>query len=348
MSLLDEAQRIRKLMEEEDRQTISIALFGQPGSGKSSLINRLIGQKLAPEGVRNDVTTERKEYEWNGLTLVDLPGYDTAKFPADSYMARFRIMEFDLLLCIFDSKFHEADTELFQEISRRGKKCLFVCNKHDTLWQDGKEIIDLEQEITENVRQQVGKLQPIYFTSCRKNTGLNELEQAIKYDLEPIKQSRWIRAAKAYTIEFLTEKKELCKKRVTLAAAVSAAGGAIPIPGANLAVDVPALVVLFKYIRDTYGLTDKALTAKEYAVPALAPVVNSVVEFATNQGVILLLKQFIGKVAVQQVAKFVPFVGPAIAGSLGFVITRQAGLSYLSDCHKLAEAVLSKHMHRRT
>ena len=81
MSLLDEAQRIRKLMEEEDRQTISIALFGQPGSGKSSLINRLIGQKLAPEGVRNDVTTERKEYEWNGLTLVDLPGYDTAKLP---------------------------------------------------------------------------------------------------------------------------------------------------------------------------------------------------------------------------------------------------------------------------
>src|ERR1700742_3599187 len=85
MSMAESAQRIRERMEADDAIRVSVALFGQPGCGKSSLINRLTGQKLAAEGVRNDVTTERQEYEWNGLLLVDLPGYDTARFPAGDY-----------------------------------------------------------------------------------------------------------------------------------------------------------------------------------------------------------------------------------------------------------------------
>jgi hypothetical protein len=49
MSLFDEAQHIRAKMQAEDCVRVSIALFGQPGSGKSALINRLVGQRLAPE-----------------------------------------------------------------------------------------------------------------------------------------------------------------------------------------------------------------------------------------------------------------------------------------------------------
>lgn len=194
-------------MQADDGVRVSIALFGQPGCGKSSLINRLIGQRLAAEGVQNDVTTERKEYEWNGLTLVDLPGYDTARFPAGEYLARFKVLDFDLLLCVFDGKFHAADTALFHEVNRRGKTCLFVRNKHDTLWQEGKEVPDLEREVATNVAEQVGGPQDVYFTSCRLNTGLGQLELAIKAQLEPAKQERWVRAAKAYTAEFLDQKK---------------------------------------------------------------------------------------------------------------------------------------------
>ncbi len=277
-------ERIRERMQADDATRVSIALFGQPGCGKSSLINRLTGQKLATEGVRNDVTTEQQEYEWNGLTLVDLPGYDTAKFPATDYLARFRVLEFDLLLCVFDGKFHAADTALFHEVTRRGKTCLFVRNKHDTLWQDGKELAELEREVADNVAEQVGGRHPVYFTSCRQHTGLGELEMAVKAQLEPAKQERWVRAAKAYTRGFLEEKKSLCEQRVKWSAAVAAASGTIPIPGANFAIDLPVLVGLFKFIRETYGLTDKALAAKEFAVPALAPLANSVVKYASTEG----------------------------------------------------------------
>lgn len=340
MSMTEAAERIREKLRGDDSVRVSIALFGQPGCGKSSLINRLVGQKLAVEGVRNDVTTERHEFEWNGLTLVDLPGYDTARFPADEYLARFRVLEFDLLLCLFDGKFHQADTELFHEVTQRGKTCLFVRNKHDTLWQDGKELAELEQEVAASVAEQVGARQPIYFTSCRLNTGLGELEQAIKVQLEPAKQERWVRAAKAYTHEFLDEKKRLCEQRVMWCAAVSAASGTVPIPGANFAIDVPVLLALFRFIRETYGLTDKVLATKDFAVPALAPLVNSVVKYASTEGVVLLFKEFSSMVIAEQVAKFVPFVGTLIAASLGFAITRKVGHFYLGDCYQLAVAVL--------
>lgn len=346
MSLSESADRIRAKIQADDAVRVAIALFGQPGCGKSSLINRLIDQRLAVEGVRNDVTTERQDYEWNGLTLVDLPGYDTARFPSHEYLKRFGVLDFDLLLCVFDGKFHTADKELFHEVTRRGKVCLFVCNKHDNLWQEGVERADLELEIIKNVQDQVGSPQRVFFTSCRQQTGLDELERAIKDQLDPAKQERWVRAAKAYSREFLAEKKNLCQQRVMWSAAVSAAGGSIPIPGANFAVDVPAMLSLFRFIRETYGLTDRVLATKEFAVPALVPLVNSVVKYASTEGVLLLLKQFGGLIAAEQVAKFVPFVGTVIAASLGFTIMRHVGTSYLNDCHQLAETVLDSQLQR--
>ncbi len=338
---LNEAvEQIKAKMAAEDAVRVSIALFGQPGCGKSSLINRLTGQRLAIEGVRNDVTTCRQDFEWNGLTLVDLPGYDTQRFPADEYLARFGVLDFDLLLCVFDGKFHEADSQLFHEVSRRGKICLFVRNKHDTLWQEGKDLSELELEVADNLAQHVGGSQGVFFTSCRLHTGLDELEGAIKERLAPAKQERWVRAAKAYSQDFLAQKKTLCNQRVTWAAATAAVSGTIPVPGGNLVVDVPVLVSLFKYIRETFGLTDRALATKDFAMPALAPMVNSVLKFASTEGVLLLLKQYGSLMAAEQVSKFVPLVGTIIAASLGFTITRRAGSYYLNDCHRLAAAVL--------
>lgn len=102
MGIDDEAARLRAQLAAEDGVTVSVGLFGQPGAGKSSLINALVGGDVAAVGVRTDTTTGREEYEWNGLTLVDRPGYGTARFPAGDYVARFDVLGFDLLLCVFD------------------------------------------------------------------------------------------------------------------------------------------------------------------------------------------------------------------------------------------------------
>jgi GTP-binding protein EngB required for normal cell division len=82
MSIHEDAEKIRRKLEEDKATKVRVALFGQPGAGKSSLINKITGKKnLAQAGVETDKTTKAKEYEANGLIFVDLPGYGTTGFP---------------------------------------------------------------------------------------------------------------------------------------------------------------------------------------------------------------------------------------------------------------------------
>jgi len=91
MGIREEAERIKKKLEESINLKVRLALFGQPGSGKSSIINKLVGKPVATVDVTTDVTQELKEFEWNGVILGDLPGYDTAKFPRKTYLEQFKV-----------------------------------------------------------------------------------------------------------------------------------------------------------------------------------------------------------------------------------------------------------------
>ena len=166
MGIDREAEAIRQKLVAETSATVSIALFGQPGAGKSSLINKIVGKKVAEVGVETDKTVTAASYEYNGLKFVDLPGYGTSNFPKESYFEKFKISEFDLFLCVTSGKLHQADTEFFQELSKREKVCIFVVNKHDELWEDEVSIEELERRKKEDIEKHVGKKVVTLFTSC--------------------------------------------------------------------------------------------------------------------------------------------------------------------------------------
>jgi GTP-binding protein EngB required for normal cell division len=92
---------IEYLDKERENVRVSVAFFGQPGSGKSSLINCIVGENLAKVGSRNDITQEIKEYEWNNLYLADFPGYGTKMFPHTTFLEKFNISHYDFFLCVF-------------------------------------------------------------------------------------------------------------------------------------------------------------------------------------------------------------------------------------------------------
>lgn len=345
-------QDAREALQKEDEVRVRVGLFGQPGAGKSSLINALLGQELAKVGVENDTTTEAKSYEWNGVTLVDLPGYDTKRFPADTYISRFDILDFDLLLCVFDGKFHAADEDLFREIHSNGKIVLFVRTKRDALRQPGMTVGELEQKVIDNVATRIGTAQTVVFVSSLDRTGLDALEQAISRRLDPAKRNRWVLAAKAYTDKWLAEKNAVCQRRVVKASLLAGVGGAgsalVPVPGSNLAIDVPIFLNLFDFIRKTYGLTDIDSLVKR-ATPMIAPFVQNVIRFAAKDAIPAFVAQFAGKtVAETTIGKLVPFVGPAIGGVVGYGAMYWAGKSYLADCHTVAEAILREDLGTRS
>ena len=345
MSIDQEAEKIRQKLDEENRATVSVALFGQPGSGKSSLINRIIGEKVADVGVETDKTIEAASYEKKGLRFVDLPGYGTKNFPKETYSEKFKISQFDLFLCVTSGKLHQADTELFQEILSRGKMCIFVVNKHDELWEDGVAIEELQSRKLNDITKNVGKKVEVIFTSCRNNTGLDDLNVCIEKNLDGAKRERWVRGAKAYSIRFLQEKRKACEKYVAYAAAASAVNGINPIPGLDFAVDLSILVKLFKEIRDDYGLNDNFLsTLKQSSIPVVGRLASDIVQYGAKEGMLMILKQFTGRQAVKTFAKYIPLVGQAVAGGLGYAITSNVGKRYLDDCHELAEQALKNNL----
>ena len=59
-----EIDKIRERLDKEKNTKVKVALFGQPGAGKSSLINKIAGEQVAEVGVETDKTTD---YRGNGV-----------------------------------------------------------------------------------------------------------------------------------------------------------------------------------------------------------------------------------------------------------------------------------------
>ena len=121
MSIRVDAQKLRQEIEDEQNEKLKIALFGQPGAGKSSLINLIVGQPVTRTGATTDMTTEAKVIEHEELLLVDLPGYGTSKFPPNKWMEQFQPEEMDLFLCVFSSKVSRGGHDVLQGIEGEGQ-----------------------------------------------------------------------------------------------------------------------------------------------------------------------------------------------------------------------------------
>jgi len=174
MSLDEEARRLRRDLKAADQTEVRVALFGQPGAGKSSLINEILGVDEAQVGVHTDTTTGMSCHtapSIPGVSFCDLPGYGTARFPKETYFERFGVDTFDVYICVSSGKLVQADSEFFRYLVSQERPCIFVFNKHDQLWQKGKTIEQLEQEKLADIRTQVsrdvrGCLRPISREFC--------------------------------------------------------------------------------------------------------------------------------------------------------------------------------------
>lgn len=342
----DDVTRIRRELEALEATPVRIGLFGQPGAGKSSLINALTGQPLAEVGDATDTTAAAATYAWEGVALVDLPGFGTERFPAATFIQRFRIDDLDLLLCVVDGKIREADAHLFRVVRARGKPCILVRTKIDLPPRPGTSVAVQRDEIRRDLRRQVQEDNaPVVFVSSISREGLPELERAVYERLEDARQHRWVCATKAYTEDHLARKRAACERIVLRYAGLAAANGVDPVPGLDLAVDLGLLLKMFAEIRRTYGLSDAALHKLE-RMPTVATAAQKILGALTREGVKRLLARFATREAAKEAAKWVPIVGHAIAATLGFWIAKAAGDDYVETCREVARATLDEQLGR--
>jgi GTP-binding protein len=118
-----------------------VAIVGRPNVGKSTLFNRLIGERRSIVGDEPGITRDRiyGEAEWNGtrFALVDTGGIvpdDEAVIPANILkQASFAIDDSETLIWMVDAR--KGVTPLDQELARllrtTGKRVLVAANKTD-------------------------------------------------------------------------------------------------------------------------------------------------------------------------------------------------------------------------
>ncbi|HSE30056.1 MAG TPA: ribosome biogenesis GTPase Der [Pyrinomonadaceae bacterium] len=155
-----------------------VAIVGRPNVGKSTLFNRLIGERRAIVGDEPGITRDRiyGEVEWSGrqFSLIDTGGIvpdDEAVIPANILkQASVAIDDASLLLWVVDARkgITQLDEELASLLRATGKPVFVAANKTDSS--------KLENEATEFYQFGFDEVFPI---SAEQGIGVGELLDAV-------------------------------------------------------------------------------------------------------------------------------------------------------------------------
>lgn len=134
-----------------------VSLVGRPNVGKSTLMNKIIGQKIAitsnkPQTTRNRIQTVYHD-ERGQLVFVDTPGIHKAKNKLGEYMVNVAERTFgdvDLILWLVEATtfIGKGERHIADQLKKAGVPVILVMNKIDTVRKDELlECIDVYREM---------------------------------------------------------------------------------------------------------------------------------------------------------------------------------------------------------
>lgn len=156
-----------------------VAIVGQPNVGKSTLLNKIIGEPVAivtpkPQTTRNRIIgiLNRPDAQ---LVFIDTPGYHSIPRPLHQFMLNEiekTIDESDLFCFLIDPESDQPhlDDDLLERL--HGKNPIVIVNKADLITQDRK------KEIAEELRDK-WNLKELFFISALHGDGVQELIQTL-------------------------------------------------------------------------------------------------------------------------------------------------------------------------
>ena len=180
--------------EEDDRQEIKVAVIGKPNVGKSSLINKILGENRAIvsdiAGTTRDAIDSSFENEKGKYILIDTAGI-RRKSKVKESIEKFSIMRTllaieraDVCLMLIDAVegVTDQDAKIAGEAHEAGKGVIIVVNKWDEVEKTTGTLENYEKEIR-------GKLKylsyaPIIFISAKTGQRVNKLFDLINYVAE--------------------------------------------------------------------------------------------------------------------------------------------------------------------
>jgi len=194
--LLDEVvRRLPEATTDEDAASLRVAVVGRPNVGKSSLINRLLGEERlvvsADAGTTRDAIDTPFTYHGRQLILVDTAGLrrqskvdDGVEFYS-SLRSRRAIERADICLLVIDATegLHNQDLKIANLAWDAGRALIVVVNKWDVKEKDDKTAPHFQKECGE--KAPFLKFVPFVFTSALTGMRVTKiLELVLEVDAE--------------------------------------------------------------------------------------------------------------------------------------------------------------------
>ena len=145
--------------EEDEDEVVKVAIIGKPNVGKSSLVNRILGQERVIvsdiAGTTRDAVDSYFENEQGKYLIIDTAGM-RKKSKVDDRVEKFSVLRAtmaiersDVCLIMIDAQegVTEQDTKVAGLAHEAGKACVIVVNKWDAIEKDGKTMQRMEEDV---------------------------------------------------------------------------------------------------------------------------------------------------------------------------------------------------------
>ena len=177
--------------EEEEDDAIKVAVIGKPNAGKSSLVNKILGEERVivsnVAGTTRDAIDSRFTNSKGSFVFIDTAGM-RKKSKVDDNIEKYSVLRAtmaiersDVCLILIDAQegVTEQDTKVAGLAHDAGKACIIVVNKWDLIEKDGKTMDRMREDIRRDLSYM--PYAPILFISALTGQRVGRLFELINY-----------------------------------------------------------------------------------------------------------------------------------------------------------------------
>ena len=175
--------------EESDNERIKVAIIGKPNVGKSSLVNKILGEERSIvsniAGTTRDAIDAEFENEFGKYTFIDTAGV-RRKSKVNESIEKFSVMRTlfaieraDVCLVLIDATegVTDQDAKILGEAHEAGKGIIIVVNKWDEVDKETGTLERYKKEVYEQISY--ASYAPVIFISAKTGQRVNKLFEMI-------------------------------------------------------------------------------------------------------------------------------------------------------------------------